>query len=119
MEGPSCVYLEKEDTLLLEKLEPGEAEVSIPGNTLKIVLRRTSEGLRLSLSTIRGEASVKKLVIENTGPGVLSVNEDLPGRIKGFRLSWDGRSLKIIGLSLSEKPVDLKLILVPVDLSRF
>ncbi|MBO3753949.1 MAG: hypothetical protein FGF53_03615 [Candidatus Brockarchaeota archaeon] len=118
MDGPRCIYLEGEDVLLLKNLEPGNAEVRIPGNILKIVLRRTREGFKLFLSTLKGEATVKMLVLENSGPGVLSVTEGLP-RIWGFRLSWDGRSLKIMGLKLSEKPVELNLILVPVDLNRF
>ncbi len=119
MDGPSCVYLEGEDALLMKNLEPGNAEVKIPGNILKIVLRRTREGFKLFLSTLKGEATVKILVLENTGPGVLSVTEDLSCRIEGFRLSWDRRSLKIMGLRLSEKPVELNLILLPVDLDRF
>lgn len=119
MDGPRCVYLEGENVLLLKNLEPGNAEVRIPGNILKIVLRRTREGFKLFLSTLKGEATVKMLVLENSGPGVLSVTEGPPWRIGSFRLSWDGRSLKIMGLKLSEKPVELNLILVPVDLNRF
>ncbi|MBO3798654.1 MAG: hypothetical protein QXI42_01580 [Thermoproteota archaeon] len=119
MDGHCCVYLEGEDVLLLKNLKPGDVQVRIPGNILKIVLRRTREGFKLFLSTLKGEATVKMLVLENSGPGVLSVTEELSYRIKGFRLSWDGRSLKIMGLRLSEKPVELNLILVPVDLNRF
>ncbi|MEM3026764.1 MAG: hypothetical protein QXP19_04525 [Thermoproteota archaeon] len=119
MDGPCCVYLEGEDVLLLKNLKPGDVQVRIPGNSLKIVLRRTREGFRLSMSTLKGEARVKMLVLENSGPGFLSVTEELPWRIEGFRLSWDGRNLKIMGLRLSEKPVELNLILVPMDLNRF
>lgn len=116
MGGPGYVYLRDEDTLLLKNLEPGETEISIPGKTLKAVLKKTREGFKLFLSTLKGDAEIKTLVIENTGPGVLSLTEGLPERVESFRLSWDGRSLKIIGLKLSEKPVELNLILVPMDL---
>ena len=115
----NCVYSEEESALLLKNLEPGYAEVSIPGNVLKIGLSRTREGFKLSMSTLKGDVMVKTLVLENSGPGVLSVTEELPCRIEGFRLSWDGRSLKITGLRLNEKPFELNLILVPMDLNRF
>jgi hypothetical protein len=115
----SCVYLEEENVLLLKNLEPGYVEVSIPGNVLKIGLKKTREGFRLSISTLKGEATVKMLVLEDSGPGVLSVTEELPCRIEGFRLSWDGKNLKIMGLRLSEKPFELNLMLVPVDLNKF
>ncbi|MEM3648885.1 MAG: hypothetical protein QW506_06960 [Thermoproteota archaeon] len=119
MGGLCYVYLKKEDTLILRNLEPGETEIRIPGKTLKATLRKTRNGFKLLLSTPRGVAKIKTLIIENTGPGVLSITRVLPERIESFRLSWDGRSLKIIGLRLSEKPVELNLILVPMDLSSF
>lgn len=111
------VYLKEEGMLILRKLEPGEIEVRIPGNTLRAVLQETGEGFKLFLSTLKGEVEIRELIIENTGPGVLSVTEDLPNRIESFRLSRDGRNLKIIGLKLNESPIELNVILVPIDLS--
>jgi len=119
MGGPGCVYLKEEDTLILKSLEPGETEIGLPGKTLKVALRRTEEGFNLRLSTPRGELKIKKLVIENTGPGLLSLTEELPERIESYRLSRDGRNLRIIGLKLCEKPVELNLILAPLDLNCF
>jgi len=119
MGGPGYVYLKEENTLILKSLEPGETEISIPGKTLKVALRRTGEGFNLYLSTLRGELQIKKLVIENTGPGVLSITKGLPERIESFRLSRDCRSLKVIGLKLTEIPIELNFMLIPLDLNSF
>jgi hypothetical protein len=119
MGGPGCVYLKEENTLILKSLEQGETEISLPGKTLKVALRRTEEGFNLRLSTLRGVLKIKKLVIENTGPGLLGLTEGLPERIESFRLSRDGRSLKVIGLKLTEMPIELNFMLVPLDLDGF
>ncbi len=119
MGGPDYVYVEEEEKLLLKNLEQGETEINILGSTLKTVLKKTREGFKLSLSTLKGETTIKTLVVENAGPAVLRTTQELSEKIESFRLSWDGRNLKIVGLRLSEKPVELDFIIVPMDLSIF
>jgi hypothetical protein len=108
-------YLEQEDTLVLRLKEPGEATISLPKTVLKIVFTKVEEGFNLSLSTLTGEATLRMLVIEDAGPAALRLTEELAERMKSFRLSWNGRDLKIEGLKLSEKTLELSFITVPVD----
>lgn len=111
-------YLENEDTLVLRLTEPGEATISLPKTVLKTVFARSEEGFKLSLSTPTGEATLRMLVIKDAGPAALSLTEELVERMRSFRLSWDGKDLKIEGLKLSGKPLELSFIIVPVDVGR-
>jgi hypothetical protein len=109
-------YLEQEDTLVLRLKEQGEATIFLPKTVLKTVFTKVEEGFSLSLSTLTGEATLRMLVVEDAGPAALRLTEELAERMKSFRLSWNGRDLKIEGLKLSEKMLELSFVTVPIDL---
>jgi hypothetical protein len=116
--GIVSTYSEEDDMLTLSYEDPGESTVVLPGKALHVAFSKTGEGFRLSLSTLKGEAKLKTLVIKNVGPAALHFTNDLEGSIEYFGLSWDGRDLKIGGLRIREKPLELNFITVRIDVKN-
>ncbi|MGQ9596347.1 MAG: hypothetical protein ACUVUS_03010 [Thermoproteota archaeon] len=118
MDEDRLTYLEEEDTLVLEFTESCEATISISKVVLKTVFMRVEGGFKLSLSTLKGGASLRLLIIKDVGPAALILTDEVVGRIRELRLSWEGRDLKIEGLKISENPLELSFIFIPIDVTK-
>jgi hypothetical protein len=108
-------YLQEEDTLILGPLEPGEATVPLLQNVLRVFFERTGEGFRLSLQALRGEKVLRLLVLKDAGPATLRFTDEVAERIGSLKISWDLRDLKIEGLKLGEKQLELNFVSVPLS----
>ncbi len=108
-------YLQEEDTLILDPLEPGEAMVPLPENVLRVFFEKTGEGFSLSLQALRGEKVLRLLVLKDSGPAALRLTEDVAERIGSLKISWNLRDLKIEGLKLGEKQLELNFVSVPLS----
>ncbi|MGQ9479099.1 MAG: hypothetical protein ACUVQ0_03625 [Thermoproteota archaeon] len=119
MSGLDLEYSEEADELMLLSVKDGGASIPVREATVEILCKLNEEGFKLSISKTGKEGKIGKLIIKNAGPAAIKIADDISDSINGFRLSWDGKDLKIIGLKIGEEPLELSFIRVPITLDDF